>query len=156
MRNIILLLVFATLAITCNKKDDPAPPAPHRNTLSATVNGADFNVSSYAIWVEGEDGNVAIIGNTGSFKLTLLMFDYNGIKDTFQLNQDLASGSICQEPCGPLDYSTSYEGELIISSFNKTTYKEGEVITGTFHFETDLMSRFSVTNGNFSVMIPNN
>ena len=36
MRNIILLLVFATLAITCNKKDDPAI---YRNTLSATISG---------------------------------------------------------------------------------------------------------------------
>jgi len=93
--------------------------------------------------------------------LTLNMFDYDGSKAIFQLkvNPDNRSfGVICMEPCNLLPAgSYSYEGEMIISSFDKTTYDEGEVITGTFHFETDDdFGKFSVTNGFFSIMIPNN
>jgi hypothetical protein len=50
-----------------------------------------------------------------------------------------------------------------IVSFGKGIYndgssnKEGELITGTFQFETDdAVGKYSVTNGNFSVVVPQN
>jgi len=90
-----------------------------------------------------------------SLCLILTWNDYYGSKATFQLklltNDNRTWGVMCMEPCNRFgDGSYSYEGEMIISSFDKTTYDEGEVITGTFHFETDDDNgKFSVTNGIF-------
>jgi hypothetical protein len=161
MRITLLLLVFLIIAISCKK--DPETP-PHEDSFSASVNGTAFLPANIKVLISGSasPGSRAInvyAANINGLVLSLHMYEYNGIKTTFNL--DPASGSLgayCLKDC---DYffstlSGSKTGEIKITSFDKTTYKEGEVITATFQFETDdTVGKYSITNGHFSVLVPN-
>ena len=141
--------------ITCKK---PSDPAPHKNTLSAYVNG---NSQSYrvevSIWGSTFPGTrgVSLMAKINQEELYLSMHEYDGTKSTFTLDdQSLSHGAYCID-CG-LGLSGSHSGEIKIVSFDKSTYKDGEVITGTFQFETDWDNvNYSITNGHFSVFVPN-
>ena len=85
------------------------------------------------------------------------MYEYDGAKTTFNLDQGSSSvGLFTLLDIGiGTDFSESKSGEIKIESFDKTNYKPGEVITGTFHFET-VDGKYSMTSGYFSLLVPPN
>ncbi len=98
------------------------------------------------------------------------MDKYDGTKTTYNLlraNQgdftpSVSFGSICLQDCflfNPIswDMNISDSGAINIDSFDKTTYKTGEVITGTFQYDSSdtTGNKSSVRDGHFSVFVPN-
>ncbi len=167
MRVSFLLLFSVLLTFSC-KKDADTPP--HQNTFSATVEGpteSNFVPSTIEVFRFGYTasgpGYVTIDANEGSGRrLFLYMLDYDGTKSTFNFlngNQSSSTGSFCLKDCGYIYGTSTYysdSGAINIGSFDKTTYKTGEVITGTFQFEaSDSTGKLSIRNGHFSVLVPN-
>ena len=158
-----LLLVFAILGLSCNKTGDK--PA-HVNTFSASVNGTAFVPqsidASFDKWAANYPFPKSVYVSVDEFngtRLFLYLYGYDGTKSTFTLEDPLYSrGSFCLGNCSAR-WSPTYvskSGEIKIESFDKTSYKDGEVISGTFQFETDdIYGKYSITNGHFSVFVPN-
>jgi hypothetical protein len=161
MRISFLFLVFAILAISCKK--DPVTP-PHQNSFSASVNGTAFVPSDIVVAVSGSSlAGARAVGfnatDVNGHKISLYMHDYDGTKSTFNLdfNTYTAGVYILQDAGLATVLSGSKSGQINIASFDKTNYKPGEVITGTFQFETDdSVGKYSITNGHFSLLVPPN
>ena len=162
-----LFFVFALFAMSCKKSTDTAP---HKNAFSASVNGSAFVPTGIEVLVSGSSipgaRAVNVYANEGNgHQLYLNMYDYDGTKTAFNLvdvnqsgNAFGSFGSYCSKNCGSFsaELSVSETGGINITSFDKKTYNEGEVITGTFQFETnDSTTKYSVTNGHFSLQVPN-
>ncbi len=160
MRISLLFFVFATFALSCKK--DPVVP-PQENSFSATVNGNPFYNSNTrvvigATTVPGARGVNIIAEDANAYKIFLHLLEYDGVKTSFSLDSNSPTSAIyTQQDFVGGDYSYSKTGQLTITSFDKKNYQPGEVITGTFHFETDDSGgKYSVTNGQFSVLVPAN
>ena len=145
----VLVLTFVT---ACNKGENV--PAPHVNTFSANVNGIAFIPANIEMLYGGssvpgaKQVNIAAIGANGH-EVTLIMLDYDGTLKTFTNN--IGAYSIAP---GLYHSSYSISGEIKISSIDKNTYKDGEVATGTFQFDTDsTVGTYHITSGNFSVFV---
>ena len=162
MRVSFLLLVFAILGLSCNKTDDKPP---HVNTFSATLDGTAFVPYKTDVGIDGATPGtraITVVGLGSGVALGLYMYEYNGTKSTFTLgdiqNRTSSSGYFCSRDCQKFSsiVSGSNGGEIVIDSFDKTSYKDGEVITGTFQFQTDdYNGKYNITNGHFSVFVPN-
>ena len=153
MRNILCFcLLVAILTIACNKKKPELPL--HLDTFSANVNGIAFAPASLEVLYGGssvpgaKQVNIAAMGANGH-EVTLIMLDYDGTLKTFTNN--IGAYSIAQ---GLYNSSYSTSGQIKLSSIDKSTYRDGEVATGTFQFDTDsTVGTYHVTNGNFSVFV---
>jgi hypothetical protein len=168
LRISFLLLFFAMFIITCKKPSGPPPP--HQNTFTTTINGNAFVSAKTEVFVSGSSvpgAKSVFIKTTNAIthEMYLNMYDYNGTKSTFTLDMNSSYGGFCLDNCNDNFgvTSVSKSGGVNIVSFGKATYndgssiKEGELITGTFQFETDDdVGKYSVTNGNFSVVVPQN
>lgn len=159
MRSLFLVLLFAILVISCKK---PADPTPHQNTFSASVDGTAFVPASIEVYISGSSlpGTRAVsvhAKNVSNDMVTFYLNEYDGTKSNFTLGQNgPSSGTFCINSCGLGFMSGSNSGEVKIVSFDKTTYKNGEVVTGNFHFEVDGdIGKHSIKNGHFSVFVPN-
>jgi hypothetical protein len=161
---IIVLLVFMSLFINSCRKSDPETQL-HKNTFSAFVNGKEFVPTGIEVAISGSTlpGTRAVhvfAKDQNNHQLSLYLYEYNGIKTLFSLSLMPGSGgSYCIQDCGYL-YSVvlsgSSSGEIKIISFDKTSQKNGDVVTGTFQFEADgNAGKHSITNGHFSVLVPN-
>jgi hypothetical protein len=161
MQTSFLLLVLSIFIISCKKSHF------HENTFSATVNGTEFMAKTIEVLISGTSvpGAKAVniyATNTNGSLVFLTIYTYNGTKTTFKFDDiiDGTSGFYCLEGCGNWYAVTSgiSSGELKINSFKKTTdedERKGEVVTGTFHFETDdTGGKFTFTNGKFSLLVP--
>jgi hypothetical protein len=163
MRISFLLLVFAILSFSCNKNTEPTS---YQNTLSASVNGVSIVPVSIEVGIGGSSipGARTVVVNVNTpdkLELKVTMLDYNGTVRTFICDPNTLGlglgGFGAYGTGGAYGNSFSINGEIQISSIDKNTYQYGEVVTGTFHFDTDATGAgtYSITNGKFSVFVPN-
>ncbi|CAN5157670.1 hypothetical protein BH09BAC2_BH09BAC2_13560 [soil metagenome] len=153
MRFILFFLIITIiLAPSCNKKKQE--PSPHVNTFTANVNGTAFVTTGIEILFGGSSvpgaRQVNVYANAANGHIvTLIMLDYNSTVKTF--TQSIGVYSIAP---GINNSSYSTGGQIVISSIGKSTYTDGEVVTGTFQFDTDAtVGIYHITNGNFSVFV---
>lgn len=155
----IIFLGVLLIVSSCNKGE--TEPTPHVNTFSASVNGIAFVWESIEVLFGGSSVpgtrqvNISAEANNGR-EITLIMPEYDGTVTTY--NADKGAGCY-SSPTAYLGLSCSdgMISEIKLNSIDKGTYKTGEVVTGTFHFETDSTNEYyHVTGGNFSVFISNN
>jgi hypothetical protein len=161
MKKTIIILMVGTLTVVSCKKSpvEPVPP-PHNNTFSAQVNGNPFGpttMSAYLTYWSPTNHLVDITAtDANSDQIRLVVDEYDGVKTSFNL------GNYNTEKYGTFTpkyvqywtpQSVSKSGQFNINSFDKTTYKPNEVITGTFQFETDSVGKYSITAGQFSLLV---
>ncbi len=145
--------IIGVLATSCHKTQQE--PTPYINTFSANVNGATFVPTSIEVLFGGSSvpgaKQVNIYAKSANgHGVTLILLNYDGQIKTF--TQTIGAYTI--PPGGLNNSSHSTSGEIKISSVDKTRYRDGEVVTGTFQFGTDAtVGTYSVTSGNFSVFV---
>ena len=154
MKVLLFLISIALILPFCSKKDQV--PTLFTNTFSATVNGDAFEPVNIQVLYGGSSIPGAKQVNVYAMKangheVVLVMLDYDGTLKTF-------TNTIGGYRIGPGLYNASYSinGEINISSIDKRTYnyKDGEVVTGTFHFDTDTtIGTYHLTKGKFSVFV---
>ena len=148
-----LFLIIAVLATSCHKTQQE--PTAYINTFSANVNGVTFVPASIEVLFGGSSvpgaRQVNIYAkNANGHEITLILLNYDGQIKTF--TQTIGAYTI--PPGGLYNSSYSTSGEIKISSIDKSSFKYGEVVTGTFQFGTDAtVGTYSVTSGNFSVFV---
>ena len=159
----ILFLGLLLMVSSC-KKNGKTGPAPHVNTFSAFINGLTHEPNSIEVDFSGSSvpgaraAHITSIALSGR-RLSVSIYHYDGTIKTYD---ETNSGGCYSSPtaylglsCSDINAGTSSEIKLI--SIDKEKYKTGEVVTGTFHFDTDSTNEYyNVTEGNFSVFIPNN
>jgi hypothetical protein len=152
---------MAILAVSCKKSNNPPPP--HQNTFTASVNGTAFVPTNIKVLINSATvpsatGILIKADNVNGQFMALLLGDYNGAKSTFNFDQSgQNSVYFCTQSCDSFfpTESVSSGGQFKIDSFDKRTYKDGEVITGTFQFDvTGDAGPNSITNGHFSLFVP--
>jgi hypothetical protein len=149
-----LFLFFGILATSCNKNKSEQDSSSYHNTFSTSVNGGPFIPTSIEVLFGGSsipNGRQVNFYATAAngHQVTLIMLDYDGTLKTF--TRTIGAYSIT-----PGAYNSSYStnGEIRLSSIDKSRYQDGEVVTGTFQFDTDsLYGTYHITNGQFSVFV---
>jgi hypothetical protein len=138
---------------SCKKKEQVAPP--YVNTFSANVNGATFTPQSIDVLFGGSSipnarqVNIYAKRAADEHQVVLIMLNFDGTLQTFTK----LIGAYVFAP-GLYNSSSNINGEIRISSIDKSRYQDGDVVTGTFHFDTDpTAGAYNITNGNFSVFV---
>ncbi len=149
---IAILLISLFFNYSCDKQ------TPHVNTLSALIDGTPYVGSFIRVYsgVSSLSGNrylgVEAMGTDGR-KLSFSIANYFNTISTYTG----AGGGIIPAGSGLGDFISSTNAEIIITSIDNSTYKNGEVVNGTFRFDTDSShgTVYIITNGQFSVYVPN-
>ena len=150
----IVLLSF----LSCNK-DPKAPPA-HQNFYSAKVNGIPFIFSEIIAEKPPNGGSDFYLAakDAGARYIIFIIHDYKSAPISAPIDKAAtkAQGSYAEGIV--LAYlRMAISGNASINSVDKTTYANGEVVTGTFDFVTELGLAspipYDITEGKFSVFI---
>jgi hypothetical protein len=159
---IFFLLLFVIFITACKKKEVKEPD-PHVNTFSANVNGTPF-VSTSVVSERSMPSPGDPLGTTPVFiyakgingnSITLFLYHYNGTIKIFTAQVQLIGAYNIFQSGVMVSSSPSINGEISLTSIDKTKYNDGEVVTGTFYFDTDAtFGTYNITDGKFSVYVP--
>jgi hypothetical protein len=163
MRKLMIILGAVFMVASCNKDGNEREPPAHVNSLSARINGVAHESISTEVHISGTSvpgaRSVGIYATAASGReLFLNMHVYDGTLKTFTNETNLSSGIGCySSPTAYLGIACGSNGEIILTSIDKDKYKTGQVASGNFHFETDSTEEhYNISDGNFSVFIPDN
>jgi hypothetical protein len=159
----IALQFFSCFVILCSCKKKEEPPAPHQNIFAAKVNGVPFVPkeislssspygSSPAFFLWSRDANNRVV--------QVIMKAYTSSPKNATIDSTNSSVVLAnfEEGIGAYYMRRGISGNLSISSVDKTTYTNGEVVSGSFQFVTEegivTPSSYAITEGKFSVFLP--
>ena len=157
------LLLFSCFVILFSCKKKVEPPDPHQNAFAAKVNGVSFvpneislargnYMSSPAFFLWSRDADNRVV--------QVIMKDYASSSKSATIDTTISSGAAAdfEEGVGAYYFRRGLSGNLTISKVDKTTYTNGEVVSGTFEFVTEkgivTPSSHAITEGKFSVFLP--
>jgi len=156
--NLLLLMFFSTLFLSCNKDDDSTSDNKSDTYWNCKLAGEDFNIEGTFAYAEtfDVDNTIAIYGTEdltqSDYTTVFISLKDSGKVGTYDLGFDgTAVGTVFRSGTGAT-FISGFEGGNGILEITKI---DSEVVEGTFEFTavdvTNVEDPIKVTDGSFSV-----